>query len=92
MERCQVIRCPYCDAEYLPGEIFIPKYFLGEPRDVERDYSGKLLYYDGLEQDLKETYTCDYCKESFDVTAKIVYKVDEKNRYRNNKNTFVQKI
>ena len=90
MERYQTLKCPYCEAEYLPGEIFLPRYFLGEPKDVERDYAGKLLYYDGLEQDLKESYTCDYCKETFDVTAKINYRVEEKTRYRN-KNTYTYK-
>lgn len=77
MEKYQVIKCPFCEAEYLPGEIFMPNYFLGVPKEVERDFTGKLLYFDGLEQDLKETYTCEYCNNRFDVYAKINYRTEE---------------
>ena len=89
MERYQTIRCPYCDAEYLPGEIFLPNYFLGKPTEVVRDFSGKLLYYDGVDQDFKEAYTCDYCNNTFDVVAKITYKVDERITHSN---SYVQKL
>ncbi len=77
MEKYQVIKCPFCEAEYLPGEIFMPNYSLGAPKEVERDFTGKLLYFDGLEQDLKETYTCEYCNNRFDVYAKINYRTEE---------------
>ena len=85
----EIIRCPYCGAEYLPGEIFLPKHFLGQPKNVEKDFQGKILYNEGLEQDTIETYTCDYCKSIFEVKADIRYKVEEK---INLKNAYVQKL
>lgn len=38
MTKYQVIRCPQCGAEYLPGEIYLPKYFLGQPKNVSKDF------------------------------------------------------
>ena len=89
MAKYQIIRCPYCSAEYLPGEIFMPKYFLGQPKDIEKDFQGKILDYDGLKQDLTETYTCDKCMSNFRVTANITYSVKEEFEA---KNTYVQKL
>lgn len=37
------IKCPFCDTEYLPGEIYLPKHFLGQPIDIERDIAGNIL-------------------------------------------------
>ena len=84
-----IIRCPYCNTEYLPGEIFLPNHFLGKPKDVERDYSGKIIYYDGIEQDLTESYICDKCSSTFEVVASISYNIKEK---FNAKNIYTQKI
>lgn len=89
MNKYQIIRCPYCDAEYLPGEIFLPKYFLGQPQEIEKDYRGKILYSDGIEQDLNEVYTCDYCKSIFNIKAEIRYKVEEK---LNLQDAYIQKL
>lgn len=65
------IKCPYCGAEYLPAEIYIPKNFFGKPFDIERDYNHKIIDYYGTSVDNKETYTCDYCNKTFKVFAKI---------------------
>lgn len=73
--RKDIIYCPYCDAEYLPGEIFLPKHFLGQPKNVEKDFQGKILDYEGIKQNVVETYTCDKCKNIFKVKANIDYKV-----------------
>ena len=89
MNRYQTIHCPYCDAEYLPGEIFLPKYFLGQPKDIEKDYRGLILIHDGVDQDLNETYTCDYCKNIFSIKAEIRYKVEEK---LNLQDAYIQKL
>lgn len=66
------IICPHCGKEYLPGEIYLPEYFLGQPTNIVRDETS-IYSYDGTEQDLTETYTCDNCGYTFDVIAHINY-------------------
>ncbi len=65
------ITCPYCEYEYLSGEIFEPKVFLGQPKNIERDIYGKIIYAEGIEQNLNETYICDKCGKPFKVKASI---------------------
>lgn len=67
----EVIKCPYCGAEYLPSEIYIPNAFFGKPGHVERTFDGKILEYDGTGLDTKETYRCDSCNKEFYVNAQI---------------------
>ena len=55
------ITCPYCGREYLPAEIFYPKSVLGNPYDIQRDYTGKILDYFDDTYDNTETYVCDVC-------------------------------
>ncbi len=69
------IKCPNCEYEYYVGEIFDPKSFLGQPKEVERDFTGKIVYQEGTPQTLTETYICDKCNKQFKVTANISYKV-----------------
>jgi hypothetical protein len=71
------IRCPHCRCEYLPGEIFQPEHFLGQPKDVVRNRIGEILGYEGIEMDTKETFVCSMCEKEFNVTAKIVFNVDD---------------
>ena len=68
-----VIKCPNCGYEYLPGEIYLPKYFLGQPKEVERTIDGKVDYEFRIPQCLDELYTCDFCKKTFNVTAKLTF-------------------
>lgn len=67
----KVIRCPHCRCEYLPGEIFSPDHFLGQPKDIIRNNIGEILGCTGIEQDTTETFTCIKCDNEFKVTAKI---------------------
>ena len=72
-----VISCPYCGAQYLPGEIYMPGSLIGQPDDIVKDSFGKLLYEDyqeGKEPDMVEHYTCEYCNKPFIVEATITYK------------------
>ena len=69
------IKCPYCAYEYLPGEIYIPKYFVGQPKEVERLVDGKVDVEFGIPQDLTEHYVCDHCNRPFTVEATITYNV-----------------
>ena len=66
--------CPYCGCQYLPGEIFSPKYFLGQPKNIIRNIKGEILGSEGIDMDLSETFTCEVCNKDFDVKAKIEFK------------------
>lgn len=41
-----IIRCPSCNAEYAPSEIYLPDVFLGKVRDIEKDVTGRILYHE----------------------------------------------
>ena len=62
-----IIKCPHCQAEYLPAEIFLPNAVLGRPRDIQKDLNGVIVNYLGTSMDLKESYRCDYCDRKFNV-------------------------
>ncbi len=67
------IKCPYCDAEYLPAEIYIPKYLVGHPTDIERDYTHRIIVYSGTSVNGVETYNCDYCHKTFKVIGHFYF-------------------
>ena len=69
--RFEIIKCPKCDYEYLPAEIFVPKYFFGFPNQVERDFSGRIMDFSGESLNLEETFTCDNCNTTFHIDTKI---------------------
>ena len=69
----ETINCPKCNYEYLPSEIYIPKYFFGTPYLIERDNEGKITNYEGSSIDLFENYTCDKCGYPFRVCAKMQF-------------------
>jgi ribosomal protein L37AE/L43A len=73
MRNENIIKCPNCDTQYLPGEIYLPEHFLGQPKDVERDITGKIVWQEGIEQNLVEIFTCEKCGKTFTVTANISY-------------------
>ena len=72
-EKLDTVICPCCGAEYLPAEIFLPDSLLGKPTLIDKDSSGKLIYYSGSNMNLKEAYTCDYCNKTFRINAKIQF-------------------
>ena len=39
----QIIKCPFCGAEYLPSEIYIPSDFLPKFEDLTKDENGKIV-------------------------------------------------
>lgn len=79
--KTSVIRCPFCGAEYLPGELYMPGAIIGKPTEVIRDSLGKIIYedYGSIEQepDMIEHYICDYCDKPFVIEAAITYRVKE---------------
>ena len=64
----KVIICPHCGYEYLTGEIFVPNYLIGQPRNVQRDDNGKILGHSGIQCNWSESYVCDRCNKKFYVT------------------------
>lgn len=68
-----IIICPKCGAEYLAGELFIPKYFLGQPYVVERDENHKVINSCGIPMTLEEKYICDFCDTPFKIYADIAF-------------------
>lgn len=86
MNRIDIIKCPNCGAEYTAGEIFIPKYFLGYPKRIEKDHiTHRILYDEGKPLDNKENYICDYCGTPFKVFAYIKFNVEEDTKHNFNK-------
>lgn len=67
----EIIECPKCGYQYLPAEIFIPKYYFGIPEDIQRDENGKIISYEGSSVDLFEKYKCDKCNTEFRVVSKL---------------------
>lgn len=67
------IICPYCGAEYLPQELYIPSDFLPKFDDLVKDDEGKIVA--GYERPLNthEEYTCDCCGHRFQVDAKVEF-------------------
>lgn len=78
-----IITCPNCGAEYLPGEIFLPKVFVGEPTNIDKDANGKIFSFTGTNMNTFESYTCDYCGTLFKVraTINITSRVDVKHDF-----------
>lgn len=67
-----ILKCPHCGAEYTLDEIFFPKSITGKSKRPYKDPTGKILRIDlEEEQDLVESFNCDYCNKDFKVTLEI---------------------
>lgn len=71
------IICPHCGREYLPVEIFIPKYTFGNPLEIVRNSSGKIIGYTGDEPDYTEIYICDECGSKLKIKMNIAFDVSD---------------
>ena len=77
-KRIDIINCPHCGAQYTAGEIYLPNYFLGVPKDIEREAMSKRIIHDsGKPMDTREKYICDYCNTPFTVKAFVKFNVEE---------------
>ena len=87
-----VIKCPVCGREYLPAEIFVPKYFFGSPEYIVRNDSGEIEEYIGTTLDTAENYVCDKCNSSIKIEAKINFSVcvDESINFDTDYTTFIK--
>ena len=68
-----MIKCPYCEAEYAPSEIFYPSDFLPDVSDVVKDSDGRVVAYEGSLMNLSEEYECDRCGHVFKATAHVSF-------------------
>ena len=75
-KKLEIITCPICGREYLPAEIFYPNSFLGKPKDIDKDFDGKIINFNGKSIDSNETYVCDGCGTVLKVTARVQFRVD----------------
>ena len=69
----QVIKCPKCKKEYLPAEIFIPKYFIGSPEHIQRDEKNHIIDFVNNSMDTTEHFVCDNCETYFTVEAIVTF-------------------
>lgn len=72
------IKCPHCQAEYLPAEIFLPNSLLGKPREIEKDANGQIIQYLGTNMDPIESYRCDFCNRKFNVEMSVKFFTNSK--------------
>lgn len=87
------ICCPKCNYQYLPGEIFNPKYFLGQPKNIIKNSIGEILGYEGIKMDTSETFICENCNHEFTVQAKINFAIqDDSNMDEQSKETSIQQL
>lgn len=81
LHKTATIKCPHCNSEYLPGEIFLPGSIIGQPNEVIRDSLGKIIYEDysdtNKEPDTIEHFTCEYCNKPFIIEAVVAYRTKE---------------
>ena len=74
MAKKTTIRCPHCNAEYLPAEIYFPNSFLGKPFNIIKDEEGSILGFSGSDMVTIENYLCDKCGKRFTVDASITFR------------------
>ena len=72
-----IIICPYCGAEYLPEEIFIPEDLFNQPRNILKDEHGKLEHFVRDDLSFEEEYTCDYCNHTFKVHCFLTFTTEK---------------
>lgn len=91
MAKKTTIRCPHCGTEYLPGEIYLPKAFLGQPTDIIRDHQGNILGFQGYDMNTTEEFICDKCDKKFSVDASVSFKTSVVNDIFDS-NDYISKI
>ncbi len=73
----QRIKCPVCGYEYLPCEIFIPKYLFTKPYQIVRDKQGRIEYVLGERACKTEQYQCDKCDSTFFIHCRTAFFTDK---------------
>ena len=79
-KKFDVIECPVCKAQYLPAEIYLPKSFIGNPQNINKDHlTGKIEDFYGQSMDKEEHFICEKCNTPFKIKAKVDFKVVAEN-------------
>jgi len=71
-----IIKCPHCNWEYLPSEIFLPNSVIGYPAKEIRDPLGKIIYEEykvGKDPIAEEKFFCENCNKPFITELDIKY-------------------
>ena len=71
--RTNIIKCPNCGCEYLPGEIYVGKAFIGAPINVKKDSLGRVTEVIGSDMDTVEYFCCDNCDTPFKIEATVSF-------------------
>jgi hypothetical protein len=72
----QVLKCPHCGAEFLPGEIFYPDNVIGGCTEIIRDPLNKIIYEDyreGEEPLEVEHFECPFCEKPFIARVHLTF-------------------
>lgn len=67
------IKCPKCGQEYLACEIYYPKEFLGNAKDIVKDSEGHIRSFNNDDMNLHEEFTCYNCNTLFNVDADVSF-------------------
>ena len=86
------IICPHCGFQYLPGEIYDPRHFLGQPKEIVRNNIGEILGYEGIVSDVEETYICENCNNELRIKAKVTFVVEDTTSEKPKNNPEVTKL
>lgn len=72
------IKCPSCNAEYLPEEIFVS--LLDNNTNIEKTEDTHEIVNSNYIGQIEDSYICDYCNTKFKVIAKLSFNsfIDEK--------------
>lgn len=73
MAKSKKILCPECGTEYHIAEIYYPKEFFGNPKNIIKDETGKILAFDGSDVNYAEEYVCDKCNTRFETVATVTF-------------------
>lgn len=72
----QVLKCPHCGAEFLPGEIFYPDNVIGYSMNIIRDPLNKIIYEEykeGREPFAEEEFWCPFCDKPFIAEVELKF-------------------
>lgn len=92
MAKKTTIRCPHCNTEYLPGEIYYPNAFVGQPTHIIKDPDGNVLGFDGDDMQTEEVFTCEKCGKQFKVDASVTFKTEPVHDIFDDGDEFVAKL
>lgn len=71
----KVIKCPHCNAQYIPAQVLYPSTLLGKPKNVIKDPLGKIIFVQWQEQpEYKDSFICQYCNREFIAYAQLSLK------------------